>query len=563
MLHKYFLRNFFLIIMRRDIMIRFKSAFLVLVTIFWTFAPYAEVLGAKGSSKLRSKKSCHQMIKGNRPSHQSKKPLPAEIVFGGPHLNWENPNTYIFLGLMVSTGMIGTCQAIQLGNTSLRTNFRAPNSTSLSNGTLTSQSSNSFMTRIPEPCLAEVCFFPPEVCKVSNMRKAISPAASPRDPSSSCRIEATSHPWSEAEQCFVHPGVCALPTTYTNEDEINQAASEILEGSTPQMQEEIEAGDYSSLVSLFQERFRVGVVDGELSPTPILQAAADATRWREGLKYVDEEIMPTPIEGTSFEVFEKHLFKLNSILTGNPGENTYRSHPMLIAKLPISDPRFEHTERMKDLLADHPLHLSTYNSLTPAVNKLIQDFVNRGLIQMDDQGKKAIWEEVVTAIFKKDPKLYTPDRYSLCAEYYDFDNSPQEGLREKMRSGYTNVVSLLREGKTFDAAGALHQTIVKTHVCPDANGRTSRAFALGLLKQKNLPRPVFRSEEAYTGAFRKASKRGGDKPFTEYLEQEACRSQSLRKTGKEEVLTGALRKCKAPSCQRDFDEELLKWGGSD
>lgn len=559
--------------MRIDIMIQFKSVLLVSVTIFWTFAPYTEALGAKGSARLCSKKSgplYRQMIKGNRPSHQSKKPLP--VVFGGPHLNWENPNTYILLGLMVTTGMIGTCQAIQSGSTSLRINPRAPNqnSTSLSNSsyTLASQPSSSSITRTPEPCSTELCFFHQEVCErtISQVASLLSPSSNHShtlapQPSSSCTIEATSHPWSEAEQCFVHPGVCALPTTYTNEGEINQAATEILEGNTAQMQAEMEAGDYSSLVEPFQECFRVGVVDGELSPTPILQAAADATRWREGLKYVDEEIMPTPIEETPFEVFEKHFFKLNSILTGNSGENTYRSNPMLIAKLPISDPRFEHTERMKDLLADHPLHLSTYNSLTPAVNKLIQDFVNRGLIQSDDQGKKDIWEEVVSAIFKKDPTFYTPERYSLCAEYYDFDNSPQEGLREKMKSGYTKVVSLLREGKTFDAATALHQTIVKTHVCPDANGRTSRAFALGLLKQKNLPRPVFWSEEAYTGALRKAFE-SGDDIFAEYLKQEACRSQSLRKTGKEQKPTDALRKCKAPSCQGDFDKGLEEIGVS-
>ncbi|MBX9621494.1 MAG: hypothetical protein K2X28_05655 [Alphaproteobacteria bacterium] len=489
------------------------------VTIFWTFAPYTEALGAKGSSKLRSKKSCHQMIKGNRPSHQSKKPLPAEIVFGGSNFNWENPNTYILLGLMVSTGMIGTCQAIQSGSTPLRTNHRAlnQNSTSLSNSsyTLASQPPNSSMTRIPELCSkTELCFVPPEVCKVNYTGEAISQAASPPDsfnlssrpytlapqPSSNCTIEATSPPssWSEAELCFVHPGVCALPTTYTDEDAINQSALEILEESTAQMQAEMETGDFSSLVPLFQERFRVGVVDGELLPSPILQTAAEAIRWRESLKYVDEEIIPTPIEETSFKIFEKHLFRVNSILIGNSSENTYRSNPMLIAKLPISSPRFQHTERMKDFLADHPLHLATYNALIPKVDKIIQGLVSEGLIQNDDEGKKDAWEEVVTAIFKKNPSFYTPERYSLCMEYYDFDHSPQKVLQTKMKVGYKKVVSLLQEGKTFEAGTALHQTIVGTHVCPDANGRTARAFVLGLLKQKNLPRPVFWSDEAYT-----------------------------------------------------------------
>lgn len=250
---------------------------------------------------------------------------------------------------MVTTGMIGTCQAIQSGSTPLRTDPPAPgqNSTSWSNSsyTLAPQTSSSSMTRIPEPCSTELCFTPPEVFDLSSRSYTLAP-----QPSSSCTIEATSpsSSWSETEQCFVHPGVCVLPTFCSDEDAINQAALEILEGSTAQMQAEMEAGDYSSLVTLFQERFRVGVIDGELLPSPILQTTADVTWWREALKYVDKEIMPTPIEETPFEVFEKHLFKLNSILTANSGENTYRSNPMLIAKLPISSPRFQHTERMKD-----------------------------------------------------------------------------------------------------------------------------------------------------------------------------------------------------------------------
>ncbi|MDK3157792.1 hypothetical protein QPK87_14595 [Kamptonema cortianum] len=350
----------------------------------------------------------HKMIKGERKrqSHQSKKLLPAENVFEGLCLDWNNPCTYIFLGLMVTTGMIGSCQAIQSGSTPLRTDPPAPgqNSTSWSNSsyTLAPQPSSSSMTWIPEACSTELCFTPSEVFDLFSRSYTLAP-----QPSSSCTIEATSpsSACSETEQCFVHPGVCALPTNYTDEDVINQAALEILEGSSAQMQTEMEAGDYSSLVALFQERFRVGVVDGELLPTPILQAAAEATRWREALKYVDEEIIPNPIEGTPFEIFEKHLFKLNSILTGNSGENTYRSNPMLIAKLPISSPRFQHTERMKDFLTEHSLHFSTYSALIPTVDKVIQEFVSKGLIQNDDEGKKGVWEEIVTAIFKKKYEL--------------------------------------------------------------------------------------------------------------------------------------------------------------
>lgn len=111
-------------------MLRFKSILFLFITIFWTFYPYTEALGGKNDRRSvdgRNSGQLHRKLKKQHVSHtkehEERRQTQSRIAESKCCLDWNNPYTYIFCGLLITTGVIGTYTAIQSGKskTSLET----------------------------------------------------------------------------------------------------------------------------------------------------------------------------------------------------------------------------------------------------------------------------------------------------------------------------------------------------------------------------------------------------------------------------------------------------------
>lgn len=110
-------------------MVRFKSVLFLFITIFWTFYPYSEAFGGgkrgedrgKNSAQIQRKIKKQHDLRSQKyeEGRQTKTRLPESKYC----LDWNNPYTYIFCGLLITTGVIGTYTAIHSGKskTSLET----------------------------------------------------------------------------------------------------------------------------------------------------------------------------------------------------------------------------------------------------------------------------------------------------------------------------------------------------------------------------------------------------------------------------------------------------------
>jgi chemotaxis receptor (MCP) glutamine deamidase CheD len=104
-------------------MIRSKGIFFLLITIFWTFYPYTEAFGGRNGRRNvdseRSSSQIHHKVKKQHILHSQKHEEKRETQTRLPEskccLDWNNPYTYIFCGLLITTGVIGTYAAIQSG----------------------------------------------------------------------------------------------------------------------------------------------------------------------------------------------------------------------------------------------------------------------------------------------------------------------------------------------------------------------------------------------------------------------------------------------------------------
>lgn len=116
-------------------MVRFKSILFLFITIFWTFYPYSEAFGGgkRGEERGRNSTQIHRKIKRQHELNSQKhvKSRQAKIKSSESKccLDWNNPWTHIFCGLLITTGAIATYTAIQSGKseTSLGTTSFAPN----------------------------------------------------------------------------------------------------------------------------------------------------------------------------------------------------------------------------------------------------------------------------------------------------------------------------------------------------------------------------------------------------------------------------------------------------
>jgi prophage maintenance system killer protein len=510
-------------------MIRSKGIFFLLITLFWTSYPYTEALAVRDKRADSYRKNSGKTHRREKKQHLSCLQKREEVIqtpVSSPEatcrLNFRDPCTIAICSLLVSTALIGTYTAIQSEKpkTSLKTD--------------------------PFPFLSRSYTLAPQ-------------------PFGNCTIELDTRgtpSWPEPVQRIVHPGIYVAPTSFKSRSEIILAVAEIPEARisiAPGESESQKARDnLSLLIPRLQERFRIGVIDGE----PQALDALEAKGWLNALEYVDEKIIPYPIEKMKFKDFEAHLFKVNAILTNSSEAKTYKSGHVIVPKSPKATPQFQHTKSMANYLAIHdPSNLYTYNDLVSLLDQIKKELINQRLMQDSAETEKYLWYTMIAEIFEN-PAYHSPERLSLCKKYYHFDNSTQKNRQDKMKLGFQKAVSFLKEEKIFDAAAALHQTIVGPHVCPDANGRTARAFVLGLLKQKKLPLIAPWSDEHYTRAVNQAFESGSDEPFIDYIKSEVCRSQSFaaQSVKEEDGLTTTLLTCKAPNCQRDVNENLVEMG---
>ncbi|MBX9621447.1 MAG: hypothetical protein K2X28_05395 [Alphaproteobacteria bacterium] len=110
-------------------MLRIKSTLFLLITIFWTFYPYTEAFGGGKRDEDRGRNSTpiHHKIKKKDELRSKRYEKRRQTKTKSPeskcYLDWNNPYTYIFCGLLITTGVIATYTAIQSGKakTSLET----------------------------------------------------------------------------------------------------------------------------------------------------------------------------------------------------------------------------------------------------------------------------------------------------------------------------------------------------------------------------------------------------------------------------------------------------------
>ena len=101
-------------------MVRFKSTLFLFITIFWTFYPYTEALGGrrwedrgKNSSQIHRKAKKQHDFRSQK--YEESRQTKTRLTESQCCLDWNNPWTHIFCGLLITTGVIATYTALQSG----------------------------------------------------------------------------------------------------------------------------------------------------------------------------------------------------------------------------------------------------------------------------------------------------------------------------------------------------------------------------------------------------------------------------------------------------------------